>query len=161
MRTLLFSLLFLFIFTSASSQKETPDINKKIVEYVKSTIGTQVNRGECWDLAYEAITRHECMWDWEYEYGELYDPKKETVFPGDLIQFENVVVKYRKGNMSVTETMSHHTAIVYRIIDQEKKIFELAHQNTEFSGKKVGLSEFNLNQVKGGEIMFYHPVAMD
>jgi len=154
-------IIFLFNIVSASGQKETPAVNLQIVEYVKSTIGTQVNRGECWDLAYEALVQHECMWDWEYEYGEVFDPEKETVFPGDLIQFENVVVKYKKENMIVTETMGHHTAIVYRIIDQDKKIFELAHQNTEFSGKKVGLSEFNMSQVTDGEILFYHPVAMD
>ncbi len=161
MRIFLSSILSLFIFMYSSAQEVTPAINQQIIEYVKSTIGTKVNRGECWDLAYEALTRHECMWDWEYEYGELYNPEDEIVFPGDLIQFENVIVKYKKGNVMFTENMGHHTAIVYRIIDQEKKIFELAHQNTEFSGKKVGLSEFNLNQVVEGEIMFYHPVAMD
>jgi hypothetical protein len=161
MQILLSFVLSIFICVSSFSQGETPAINQQIVDYVKTTIGTKVNRGECWDLAYEALTRHECMWDWEYEYGELYDPMDETVFPGDLIQFENVVVKYKKGNVMFTETMGHHTAIVYSIIDQEKKIFELAHQNTEFSGKKVGLSEFNLKQVTKGEIMFYHPVAME
>jgi hypothetical protein len=153
--------LSIFIFVHSSAQEEPPAINQQIVEYVKSTIGTKVNRGECWDLAYEALTRHECIWDWDYEYGEKYDPKEETVYPGDLIQFENVVVKYKKGNVTYTETMGHHTAIVYRIIDQEKKIFELAHQNTEFSGKKVGLSEFNLENVVKGDLMFYHPVAME
>lgn len=161
MKILLSIFLTLNFIIPVFAQEEIPAINQKIVGYVKSTIGTKVNRGECWDLAYEALTRHECMWDWEYEYGEKYNPKKEVVFPGDLIQFENVTLKYRKGNMSVTETMGHHTAIVYHIIDQEKKIFELAHQNTEFSGKTVGLSEFNLNNVTKGEIIFYHPVAME
>ncbi len=160
MKSLLFSLLLLFTFTTATSQEETPAINQKIVEYVKSTIGTKVNRGECWDLANEALTRNECRWDLEYEYGESYDPKKETVYPGDLIQFENVELKYRKGNMRVTENLGHHTAIVYRIIDQDKKIFELAHQNTDFSGKKVGLSEFDINNVTKGKMMFYHPVEL-
>jgi hypothetical protein len=57
--------------------------------------------------------------------------------------------------------MGHHTAIVYRVIDQEKKIFELAHQNTDFSGRKVGLSEFDLGNVTKGEIMFYRPIPME
>lgn len=161
MKIIFSTILSFFIFTSASSQEATPAINQKIVEYVSTTIGTKVNRGECWDLAYEALTRNECMWDWKYEYGEEYDPKKETVFPGDLIQFENVIMKYRKGNVLYTENLGHHTAIVYRIIDQEKKIFELAHQNTDFSGKKVGLSDFDLNNVTEGMMMFYHPVEME
>ncbi len=161
MKILLSIVVSFFISFSAFTQEKIPAVNQQIIDYVETTIGTKVNRGECWDLAYEALTRYECMWDWEYEYGELYDQKKETVFPGDLIQFENVVVKYKKGNVMFTETMGHHTAIVYRIIDQEKKIFELAHQNTDFSGKKVGLSEFKLSQAVDGDIMFYHPVAMD
>ena len=161
MKILLSFFLTLIFIIPATSQEEIPAINQKIVEYVKSTIGTKVNRGECWDLASEALKRNDCLWDWEYGYGEKYNPKNEVVYPGDLIQFENVVLEYRKGNMNVTETMGHHTAVVYRVIDQEKKIFELAHQNTKFSGKKVGLSEFNLNNVTKGEIVFYHPVALD
>jgi len=143
----------------ATTQTEIPPLNQKIIDYVKTTIGTRVNRGECWDLAYEALTRNEAIWDWEYEYGEKVDPKKDSIFPGDLVQFENVEMKYQKGNMIITETMDHHTAIVYRVIDAENKIFELAHQNTEFSGRKVGLSEFNLNQVTRGMVLFYRPVA--
>lgn len=156
-KMLLASLLF-----SASyqlcAQADIPPLNQKIIEYVKTTIGSQVNRGECWDLAYEALTRNEAIWDWAYEYGEKIDPEKESVLPGDLIQFENVEMKYQKGNMIITETMEHHTAIVYRVIDAENKIYELAHQNTEFSGRKVGLSEFYLNHVTKGSVMFYRPV---
>lgn len=144
-----------------NTQTETPPLNQKIVDYVKTTIGTQVNRGECWDLAYEALTRNEAIWDWAYEYGEKIDPKKDSIFPGDLVQFENVEMKYQKGNMKITETMAHHTAIVYRVIDAENQIYELAHQNTEFSGRKVGLSEFNLNHVTKGRVMFYRPVPGD
>lgn len=152
--------LFLFPINS-KGQEKLPELNKKIIEYVKTTIGTQVGRGECWDLAYEALTRHEAMWDWKYEYGRLFDPHKEDVFPGDLIQLENVVLKYKKGRVLITETMKHHTAIVFKIIDQKKKIFEIAHQNTDFSGRKVGLNEFNLNHVISGKVMFYRPVPLE
>ena len=141
------------------AQTEIPPLNQKIVDYVTTTIGAQVNRGECWDLAYEALTRNEAIWDWEYEYGEKVDPEKDMIFAGDLIQFENVEMKYQKGNMKITESMDHHTAIVYRVIDPENRIYELAHQNTEFSGRKVGLSEFNLTYVTKGTVMFYRPVS--
>lgn len=157
----IFSVIFFLCTNQAFSQSLVPPLNQKVIAYVKTTIGTQVNRGECWDLAYEALTRNEAMWDWAYEYGEKIDHKHDTVFPGDIVQFENVVMKYQKGNMLITETMDHHTAIVYRVIDAENLIFELAHQNTEFSGRKVGLSEFNLNFVTKGTVMFYRPVPLE
>lgn len=143
---------------AAFGQQDIPELNQKIVDYVTTTIGTQVNRGECWDLASEALNRHDAEWDLKFRYGREINPKKEVVLPGDLIQFSKVVLKYSDGNMHITETMGQHTAIVYRVIDQEKKIFELAHQNTDFSGRKVGLSEFNLNHVAKGKLWFYRPV---
>jgi hypothetical protein len=160
-KLLILPFAILFSFVSSIAQEELPPLNQKIVNYVKTTIGTKVNRGECWDLAAEALNQNDAIWDWKYEYGDLYNPKKTEVLPGDLIQFENVKLEYTRGNITYTETMGHHTAIVYRVIDQEKKIFELAHQNTDFSGRKVGLSEFDLGNVTKGEIMFYRPIPME
>lgn len=157
----IFSVLFIYGANQAFSQATVPPLNQKVIEYIATTIGTQVNRGECWDLAYEALTRNEAMWDWAYEYGEKIDPRHDTIFPGDFVQFEDVVMKYQKGNMLITETMEHHTAIVYRVIDADNLIYELAHQNTEFSGRKVGLSEFNLNYVTKGHVKFYRPVPLE
>lgn len=156
-------LLILFAATSAAlyGQTELPELNRKIVEYLTTTIGTKVNRGECWDLAYEALNRHNAQWDGQFKYGRRINPRNEEVLPGDLIQFKNVELKYVIGNVHYTETMGQHTAIVYRVIDQENKIFELAHQNTDFSGREVGLSDFNLNHVTKGRLWFYRPVPAD
>lgn len=156
---ILFASIFFMLPQVLFSQDSIPDLNKGILKYVGATLGTKVNRGECWDLAYEALVQNEAIWDWEYEYGQLYDPEQQIVFPGDLIQFEGVRMEYKVDNMVVTETMEHHTAIVYSVIDQDAKIFELAHQNTNFSGRKVGLSNFDLNQVIRGRVMFYRPVS--
>ena len=153
--------LILFGFNASFAQDQIPELNQKIIDYVTSTIGTQVNRGECWDLAAEALNQNDAIWDWEYEYGDLYNPKKQDVLPGDLIQFENVKLEYTEGRITYTETMAHHTAIVYRVIDQKNKIFELAHQNTNFSGRKVGLSKFNIQHVTKGKMMFYRPIPME
>lgn len=160
-KSLIITISLSFYLAAANAQEGIPQLNQQIVNYVSTTIGTKVNRGECWDLASEALNRNNADWDMKYEYGERYNPKKENVLPGDLIQFESVTVQYKKGIVTYTETMGHHTAIVYRVIDQEQKIFELAHQNTDFSGRKVGLSEFNLSNVTKGKIMFYRPVPLD
>lgn len=147
--------------TNLMAQEQIPELNQKIVDYVTTTIGTQVNRGECWDLAYEALNRNNAQWDGKFKYGREIKPKSDIIFPGDFIQFSNILIKYSKGDKHFTETMGQHTAIVYRVIDQENKIFEIAHQNTDFSGRKVGLSEFNLKYVAKGKLWFYRPEPKD
>jgi hypothetical protein len=51
--------------------------------------------------------------------------------------------------------MGQHTAIVYKVLGDG--VFEIAHQNTGFSGKKVGISELNINYIVKGKIYFYRP----
>jgi len=150
-----FLILFISLSLNLTAQTNIPELNKEIIKYVNSVIGTQVERGECWDLANQALIKVEADWDREYKYGKKIDPKKDKVYPGDLVQFEKVTVKYTKGNATYTEIMEHHTAIVYKVLG--KGIFELAHQNTEFSGRKVGLSKLDINTVVHGRMMFYRP----
>lgn len=138
-----------------------PEVNKKVVKYVKTVIGETVGRGECWDLADHALTFAGAEFDKSsrktiYIFGELYNPEKETIFPGDLIQFEGVTVTYSRGNMTFTENYKHHTAIVYQI--NADRSLKLAHQNTSFGGRKVELSDLNLKNVQKGKMYFYHPI---
>jgi len=137
------------------AQDRIPYLNKQIIEYVKTTIGTTVGRGECWDLANQALTQINAEWDHEYKYGKPLNPKKDTIYPGDLIQFEGVKIKYKQGNTTYTETMEHHTAIIYRVI--KKGVYELAHQNTGFSGRKVGLSTLDISTIVNGKVSIYRP----
>lgn len=147
--------LILFISIQLSALEKIPELNQQIVEYVKTVIGKKVDRGECWDLAYQALKRVDADWDKAFVYGNPVDPKKDKIFPGDLIQFENIVVKYQQGNTFYTETMGQHTAIVYEV--KKKGVFEIAHQNTQFSGRKVGLSTLDINTVVEGNMFFYRP----
>lgn len=154
-RLVILTSLSFFVFSNSIAQSNIPDLNKEITKYVKSVKGKKVDRGECWDLANQALILVDADWDKEYIYGNKIDPKTDKVFPGDLIQFENVKVQYKEGNTTYTEFMTHHTAIVYKVI--RKGVFEIAHQNTEFSGRKVGISKLNLNHIVEGEIYFYRP----
>jgi hypothetical protein len=152
----LFLLITLSIFiVNISSAQDIPELNEKILNYVKSVKGKKVDRGECWDLANQALKLVDADWDKAFIYGDEINPKKDEVFPGDLIQFENIKIKYTEGNVTYTETMGQHTAIVYKVLG--KGIFEIAHQNTGFSGKKVGVSELNLNHIVKGDVFFYRP----
>ena len=152
---ILVSIFSFFIIGYATAQDLTPKLNKDIVKYVKSVKGKKVDRGECWDLANQALIRINADWDKAYVYGNRVDPEKDQIFPGDLIQFKDVKVQYTEGLTTYTELMAHHTAIVFKVI--EKGVYEIAHQNTEFSGRKVGLSNLNLNHVVKGDIFFYRP----
>lgn len=149
-------LLLLFI----SWNVTIPNLNKKVVEYVDLVIGKKVDRGECWDLAAAALDHAGAYLDRSsqktiYIFGKTLNPKKDTIYPGDIIQIENVKLEYTSGNMIYTETMSHHTAIIYEVIDKDH--FRIAHQNTSFSGKKVGISELNMEHIEKGKVIFYRP----
>ena len=149
-------ILILSLPTTLKAQNTIPELNKEIIKYVNSVIGTKVERGECWDLANQALIKVGADWDREYKYGEKIDPRIDKVYPGDLVQFEKVTVKYTQGNATYTEIMEHHTAIVYKVI--EKGVYELAHQNTEFSGRKVGINKLDINAVVHGKMYFYRPI---
>jgi hypothetical protein len=153
--TLLIIAAFLLTNHSTQAQEKIPPLNQKVIEYVTSVIGTQVDRGECWDLANQALILIDAKWDRNYVYGKELNPKKDQILPGDIIQFKNVKIRYQSGNTIFTETMDHHTAIVYRVLG--KDVFELAHQNTGFSGRKVGLSNLDLKTVQSGKMWFYRP----
>ncbi len=139
---------------------DTPVLNLKVIEYVETVVGKQVDRGECWDLAAAALDHSGAYLDRSskkniYVFGKTINPTKESVYPGDIMQFENVRLEYTQDNYIITENMPHHTAIIYEVID--KGHYKLAHQNTSFSGKKVGLSDFMTGHVKGGKIIYYRP----
>ena len=152
--------LFVIIFLFISIQTNIPVINQDVIKYVDKVIGKKVARGECWDLAAAALDHAGAYLDRStqksiYIFGKEINPKNEQVYPGDIIQIENAKLEYKKDNGIYTETMTHHTAIIYEVLGKSQ--FKIAHQNTSFSGKKVGLSDFNLNYLKKGSITFYRP----
>ncbi|MGF1638515.1 MAG: hypothetical protein ACFCUU_15670 [Cyclobacteriaceae bacterium] len=139
-----------------------PELNAKIKDYLDKVMNTKVDRGECWDLAAAALAYSGAYFDRTsqktiYQFGKVVDPKRETIFPGDIVQFEKVELSYETEDAVYTETMGHHTAIIYEV--KAPGVFVLAHQNTSFSGKKVATSGLNLADIKKGKMVFYRPVA--
>ncbi len=150
------ALLFAFtLLIGISIQAQTPTLNQKIINYVAAQIGKKVDRGECWDLAYEALTRSKCDWDGKFTYGKKLNLKKDTIYPGDIIQFTNVTIKYTVNRTVFKETFKQHTAIVYQVISPGN--YKIVHQNNAFSGKKVGLSDLKLSNKTTGTIEIYRP----
>lgn len=152
---ILFCVLALLLFSTITAQKG-PVLNQKIIEYVNTVKGKKVDRGECWDLANRALKNVDAKWGGEYEYGKKLNTDKDTIYPGDLIQFSNVVLKFEKDGKKYTEMMQHHTAIVYEVV--AKGEYKIAHQNTGQYGRKVGISDFNLKDMTKGKAIFYRAV---
>ncbi len=136
---------------------QIPAANKRIVEYVSSVIGTKVDRGECWDLAHNALELVGAKWDHQYVYGNEVSWEKDSIYPGDLIHFSNVIIKSVDNGVTTTQSYPQHTAIVYEVLGPGE--FRIAHQNNGFSGKKVGLSVLNLNNKKSGKVKIYRAVV--
>lgn len=154
----IFAVIFfcpLFFFQAHAQQ--TPELNQKITDYVKTQIGKKVNTGECWDLAYEALTQNNCEWDYQYKFGKKLDPITDSIYPGDFLQFYNVTLKYNKNGATYKESFKLHTAIIYNV--KGKGFYEIAHQNNAYSGRKVGLSDLIMSSKISGTIEFYRPVA--
>jgi len=144
------------------AQDTLPPLNRAVMQYVESVIGKKVDRGECWDLANQALTRINAKWDHQFKYGKLLDPQKDIIYPGDIIQFKDVLVetitRHDDGSVSISkETMGQHTAIVYRV--NAPGDFQIAHQNTSFSGRTVGISRLVLKNIKKGKYWIYRPVT--
>ena len=132
-----------------------PELNRKIIAYVDSKMKKKVGRGECWDLAAEALNTAGAKWNGKLVYGRLLNLRTDTILPGDIIQFEGVKIKFEKNGGRYKEILNHHTGIVYSV--KNMKQFEMANQNTAQFGRKVGLSFIDLDQVTSGKYYIYRP----
>jgi hypothetical protein len=161
MKTLLLTILATALLTPAIEAQSTtpcddlPPLNAEVLQYVKSQIGKKVARGECWDLAAGALNTTGAKWDGQFGFGRHVDPQKECIYPGDILQFDNVVFVEKNASGTRTEQMPKHTAIVYTVHGPGR--YTIAHQNTSFSGRKVGLSEIDLANRTKGRIRAFRP----
>lgn len=139
------------------SAVDIPPTNQKVLEYVNTVIGKKVDRGECWDLANQALTYAHAKWKFPTEFGKPVDYKKEAVLPGDLIQINNVTMESKTANSITRWKMAEHTAVLYEVKGEGK--ITVAEQNVN-GVRKVMLSEWDLDDVKSGKLQFYRPQPM-
>lgn len=146
-------LVFPLILSNTTSCNEELPLNNQIIAFVKSKMKKTVGKGECWDLAAEALNLVEAKWDGEYEFGKKIDYTKDCVYPGDIVQFKDVHLKYIENGENYEELMEHHTAIIYEVKGQGD--YMLAHQNTAFTGRKVGTSPLHIKDISQGTITIF------
>ena len=157
--------LLLVLFVSFSlTPSQLPDLNAKVISYVEQNMGKKVDRGECWDLAAGALAHSDAYFDRSSMktiniYGKSLNPKKDTILPGDMIQFTKVKMKWTEGNRTFQAGYGapDHTAIVYKVNGPGDYV--IAHQNTTDWGRKVGINDLRLDWVTSGKLKFYRPVA--
>jgi hypothetical protein len=152
MRSRFIILFFSLLFVSAKAQTApaVKTVPEKIVAFCEKNKDKKVGKGECWDLAKEALNESGATWTAPYEFGKELK-KKEPVQAGDIIQFEKVRIEYPDGSW---KELPHHTAIVYKVIAPGK--FTMAEQNA--NGKRfVIFSELDLNYLKKGKYTIYRP----
>lgn len=153
------SILLLSATTNINAQEMDlflPPLNAQVIQYVNKNIGKTVDKGECWDLAFRALEAANAKHIDTYDFGRELR-KEEEVYPGDIIQFENVKIKIElemDGGYMVMD-IPHHTGIVYEIKGKLK--FRMADQNNQISGKKVSVNEIDLNKIEKGEFTIFRP----
>ncbi len=133
-----------------------PPVNQAVAAFVRAHAGERVGRGECWDLAAEALDAAGAEWDGAYGYGTAINPMKDCVYPGDIIHFTNTTFRHYENGATRVDRMDNHTAVIMEV--RERGVFSLGHQNTQATGRKVGFSEIDLRHIVGGKYVVYRPV---
>lgn len=155
MRILFILFLIPFTLTAQKNCGDTPELNRKIVKLANTKLKKKVGTGECWDLIQFVLDDTDAEWDKYEVYGKVINHEKKCIYAGDIIQFEGVELEWTEGNMTYTETMGHHVAIVDEVLDDNTLV--LIHQNTGQHGRKVGKTTFRLDAMTQGEIVVYRP----
>lgn len=136
------------------------ELNDEIIEFVDTVLGTTVGRGECWDLAQEALDLNLADWIRPLSFGLPLNPETDEIKAGDIIQFRKLKTTERLPDKRIQRGSfgsPDHTAVIYQVLG--KKHYTLAHQN--FGGKRsVMKSNVNLTNVTGGQYWIYRPVAL-
>ena len=154
---------------------QVPELNQKVVKFCIANLGKKVDNGECAQLVSLAF-RDVGAKVWgelpapkppmqadDYVWGRLLNPDKETIFPGDIIQFRDVEIKIVYPNRSWrTWSYPHHTAVVYQVVGKNKYV--VLHQNVgdrtkTLEQKQVVQKEaLDLSRKLEGTVWLYRPI---
>jgi hypothetical protein len=153
-------ILFVSLTSYGQDCDSLPELNSSVVEFAKGKVGKKVDRGECWDLIKYALDDVDAEWDGFENFGDIVDETTECLYPGDIIQFKKIKIRYKEGDMTYTESMYHHTAIILEVSNDNNDLVIL-HQNSAQHGRKVGESDLKIDTVVSGTLTFYRPTSKD
>ena len=136
-----------------------PKLNQKVVHFANARKGKKVGNGECWTLADQALKSAGAKRPGRDDLGNYAFGRrlgsKETLRPGDILQFEKAEFVHRGENRWSRQSFPHHTAIVYRVSGSK---LTLLHQNV--NGKRtVQMTTLDLSERTKGTVTGYRPQA--
>lgn len=144
--TSLVALLCLFSFQT-NDCANIPLINKKITAFVKTKIGKQC--GTYCDAIFDDAHKAAGLNWWGRPLGTIIDHTKECVYPGDMISFRNVELKWER-NDSLFGLTFDNTGIDYFIYKVKAKGVYTVVKTRTINGKmKVVAQDLEINQIKG------------
>lgn len=126
------------------------EIQREVVNFAADNIGKRIGRGECWDLADQALRAAGAEPPRGYTFGDRI-PLNE-IQPGDILQFTSA--RFDEAGYWTIMGMPNHTAVVHAVGDTRAFILQ---QN--FDGKRyVTTYDLNLNNQTSGQIEAFRPV---
>lgn len=126
------------------------ELQRDVVNFAADNIGEKVGRGECWDLADQALRAAGAEPPRGYTFGTPV-PLTE-IQPGDILQF--TTARFDEPGYWTIMGMPNHTAVVHAVGDTRAFILQ---QN--FDGKRyVTTYDLNLNNLTSGQIEAFRPV---
>jgi hypothetical protein len=129
------------------------EIQREVVNFAADNIGKTIGRGECWDLADQALRVAGAEPPKGYSFGDRI-PLNE-IQPGDILQFTSARFD-EPGYWTIMGT-PNHTAVVHAVGDTRAFILQ---QN--FDGKRyVTTYDLNLNNQTSGQIEAFRPVPRE
>jgi hypothetical protein len=137
------------------------DLNAAVLAYARARLGSQVGRGECWDLAYAALAAAGARLPGTnglgtYEFGRLVTKSPggapwSVVWAGDIIQFFGFGLTAPDGTGRYS--FPQHTAIVAQVNGQQVTVIE---QNS--AGRRyVTQATYDFGWDQSGECYVYRP----
>lgn len=152
---------------------ETPELNRNLIAFCQENLGKKVGNGQCSDLlatAFKTIGAKQpreftppSMVNDDYVWGTPINPRSETILPGDVIQFRNVVIEPHSSGTTHTWIYTHHTAVVFKVHENHR--YEILHQNvghgTEHLKHTVQRTGLLLSHMTEGIVWFYRPVPLE
>lgn len=126
------------------------DLNSRVIAYAQSKMGQQVDSGECWDLANEALRAAGAHQPGTNGYGTyVFGAVVGSPAPGDIIQFENVRFVYSNHY----QDFPHHTAIVESV---NGTTLGLINQNVD-NNRTVSRTVIDLAAKQSGTLTIFAP----
>lgn len=140
----------------ADEKPKLPAVNAKVLKFVESQVGKQVDNGDCWKLADEALATAQARRPGKNGFGTYVFGRAvksvENALPGDVVQFEKAEFVSADG---ARYEMARHTAVVVAVRGTQ---VELLHQN--WNGvRRVSKLKLDLADLKTGQVNFYRPQA--